>query len=72
MEEFRDLYIIVAQKRSLKGFTHVGLEAAPRGNPKFGMKRYKSHRDKKSVDEILNLLNHDKNSADSKTQNYQN
>jgi hypothetical protein len=53
--ELQDMYILVAQKMNLEEFTHVGLEAVPKGDPHFGCQQIIGYRDNKTVDEVRQL-----------------
>jgi hypothetical protein len=54
--EFQDIYMLIAQKMNLNGFTHVGLEAVPESEPQFGCHTTTGYRDNKSVDEVKKTL----------------
>lgn len=60
-QEFRDIYILVAQKINLTGFTHVGLEAVPKNDPHFGCQKIIGYRNNKSVEDVKKLIGEVKN-----------
>lgn len=54
--EFHDMYTMVAQKLKIDEFGSVGLEAVARPPKVFGITRNLGYRDRKSVDEIRQLV----------------